>query len=144
MNDQSFDDAVMRISSHKKCEYDIEAFYFIRDCLNSAMKKKNLDSGPRHVSGAELCEEVKQYALAEFGPMAAFMMRKWNMRTSSDIGEIVYLLIIEGVFGKSGEDRREDFDNIFSFEEVLTQPYAVPLSDFSPLKSKAKSRPKNS
>ncbi|ADV62841.1 hypothetical protein Isop_2263 [Isosphaera pallida ATCC 43644] len=72
-----------------------------------------------HVSGAMLCEAVRDLANRQFGVMARTVLNHWGVYTTSDLGEIVYNLIASGNLKKSERDRREDFDNVFDFDEVF-------------------------
>jgi uncharacterized repeat protein (TIGR04138 family) len=58
--------------------------------------------------------------------MAYFLLTEWGLRAGSDVGEIVFNLVEAGVFGKSDEDSRADFQNSFSFEEAFRYPYLPP------------------
>ncbi len=102
--------------------YDIEAYHFVRRSLDYTQKSV-VKSKVRHVSGSELLEGMRRYALEEYGPMAFFLLQEWGLNVGEDIGEIVFNLVEAGVFGKSDEDSRADFKNGFSFEEAFRDPY---------------------
>lgn len=108
--------------------YDVEAYLFVRRALDFTQKAVVKSKKPRahHVSGMELLEGVRLYALEEYGPMAYFLLTEWGLRAGSDVGEIVFNLVEAGVFGKSEEDSRADFQNSFSFEEAFRYPYLPP------------------
>src|SRR5438105_14417713 len=52
--------------------YERDAYVFLRDALDFTTKqqKKAKGTSVRHVSGPELLEGLRQYAIKEFGPMA--------------------------------------------------------------------------
>jgi len=108
--------------------YDVEAYLFVRRALDFTQKAVVKSKRPRthHVSGTELLEGVRLYALKEYGPMAYFLLTEWGLHAGSDVGEIVFNLVEAGVFGKSDEDSRADFQNSFSFEEAFRYPYLPP------------------
>lgn len=81
------------------------------------------DEPPRHVSGQELCEAARIYASQQYGYMAKVVLNDWGIYSTSDIGEIVYNLIRIGLMRKTKEDCREDFDNVYDFDEVFCQNY---------------------
>ncbi|MCL1909512.1 MAG: hypothetical protein FWG05_01090 [Kiritimatiellaeota bacterium] len=122
MNDQSFEETVARICD-KDSKYDIEAYYFVREGLDYAAGKYKDGETRRHVTGQELCEALREYALDEFGPAAYLVLTEWNLTKTDDFGEIVYRLITEGVFGKEQKDSQDDFKNIYSFEDAFKAPY---------------------
>ena len=79
-----------------------------------------------HLSGPEVCQAVRQFALTQYGMLARMVLANWGIRSTSDIGEVVYNLINCGEFKKSKRDRREDFDNVFEFDEAFH--YDLPAS----------------
>src|SRR2546429_1947139 len=78
----------------------------------------------RHVTGPELLDGVRRYALKEFGPMVITVFDNWGVRSCEDIGNIVFNLIGAGVFGKTEEDSIEDFKNVYDFKEAFVKPFA--------------------
>jgi len=77
----------------------------------------------RHVSGQQLCEGIRRYALRQYGGLAKCVLNEWGVRSTSDFGEIVYNLIGIGRMHKTDTDRREDFDNVFDFDEGLRDAF---------------------
>ncbi len=57
--------------------------------------------------------------LRQFGLLAATVFGHWGVRSTSDIGDIVYHLIDAGDLEKTPSDSRSDFDNVFDFETAL-------------------------
>lgn len=80
---------------------------------------------PSHVTGQQLCEGIRQYALAQFGLMAKVVLNSWGVYSTSDFGEIVYNLIKVGVLKKSPRDRRAHFDGVYDFDEAFSSEEAV-------------------
>ncbi len=78
----------------------------------------------RHVSGPELLDGARRYALKEFGPMVITVFDSWGIRSCEDIGNMVFNLIGAGVFGKTDQDSIEDFKNVYDFEEAFVRPFA--------------------
>ena len=106
--------------------YDREAYYFLRDALDytvKARKKARESSGSGHVSGQQLLEGVRQYAIKQFGPMVVTVLEYWGIRRCEDFGEMVYNLINIGVFGKTDTDSIDDFKGGYSFKEAFVDPY---------------------
>jgi uncharacterized repeat protein (TIGR04138 family) len=106
--------------------YHRDAYVFLRDALDFTTKQQKKAKGTsiRHVSGPELLEGLRQYALKEFGPMVITVFDSWGIRLSEDIGNMVFNLIGAGIFGKTEEDSIEDFRNVYRFEEVFVRPFA--------------------
>lgn len=78
-----------------------------------------------HVTGQQLCEGIRQYALAQFGLMSKVVLNSWGVYSTSDFGEIVYNLIKVGVLKKSPRDRRAHFDAVYDFDEAFASEDAV-------------------
>jgi len=112
--------------------YQRDAYIFLRDALDFTTKqqKKIKGASVRHVSGPELLQGVRQYALKEFGPMVMTVFDNWGIHNSEDVGNMVFNLIGTGIFGKTEEDSIEDFKNVYDFEEAFVKP-------FTPAKSEA-------
>ena len=103
--------------------YQREAYVFLRDALDFTTKQQKKIKGVtvRHVSGPELLDGVRRYALKEFGPMVMTVFGYWGLHASEDIGHMVFTLIGAGIFGKTDEDSIEDFKNVFQFEDVFVK-----------------------
>jgi uncharacterized repeat protein (TIGR04138 family) len=106
--------------------YQREAYVFLRDALDFTTKQQKKVKGTtvRHVSGPELLEGVRQYALKEFGPMVVTVFDSWGIHATEDVGHMVFNLIGSGIFGKTDEDSIEDFKNIYDFQEAFVKPFA--------------------
>src|SRR6201982_105221 len=115
--------------------YEREGYAFLRDALDFTTKQQKKIKGVsvRHVTGPELLDGVRQYALREFGPMVMTVFDNWGIHSCEDIGNMVFNLIGAGIFGKTEEDSIEHFKNVYHFEEAFINPYA-------PAKPAAKAR----
>jgi uncharacterized repeat protein (TIGR04138 family) len=79
---------------------------------------------PGHVTGGEVCQAARRLALRYYGLMAITVLNEWGIRSTSDIGEIVYNLIASGDLDKTPTDKRSDFDDVFDFAHAL-QPKSL-------------------
>jgi uncharacterized repeat protein (TIGR04138 family) len=124
MQQVQFEQAIVSILGRDK-RFDPHAFFFLKDSLDYTLKRvADGNSGPsRHVSGGELLEGFRDLALEQFGPMASTLMIEWGIRECSDVGEMVFLLIEEQMFGKQDSDTKEDFHGSFDLNEALTHPF---------------------
>lgn len=106
--------------------YQRDAYVFLRDALDFTTKQQKKVKGVsvRHVTGPELLDGVRRYALKEFGPMVMTVFENWGVRSCEDVGNIVFNLIGAGVFGKTEEDSIEHFKNVYDFEEAFVKPFA--------------------
>jgi uncharacterized repeat protein (TIGR04138 family) len=106
--------------------YQRDAYAFLRDALDFTTKQQKKVKGVsvRHVTGPELLDGVRQYALKEFGPLVMTVFDNWGIHSCEDIGNMVFNLIGAGVFGKTEEDSIEDFKNVYDFGEAFVKPFA--------------------
>ncbi len=119
-----FEEALESILA-KDSRYSGAAYLFLRDALDFTIKE-SADAGShenRHVSGPELMEGFRRYALNEFGPMVPTVLEDWGIERCGDVGNMVFNLIDVGVFGKTESDRREDFEDVFDFDEAFKAPF---------------------
>ena len=89
-----------------------------RGCINDELDEEEEES--RHVTGQELCESIRRFALQQYGMLSSQVFAHWGIRRTGDFGEIVYNLIDIGHFRKTDTDRREDFEDVFDFDRDLS------------------------
>lgn len=100
--------------------YQPEAYYFVREALNHTVRQLDM---PRHVSGSELLEGIRRYALSEYGPVTKRVLSEWGIHACIDFGHIVFNLVNEGMLGKTEEDRLEDFSGGYDFNDAFVDPF---------------------
>lgn len=119
-----FEQSVVSIMKRDK-RFDPHAYFFLKDALDFTLKRIADSNGgqARHVSGPELLAGYRDFALEQFGPMASTLMEEWCIRKCQDVGDMVFHLIEEQVFGKQESDCKEDFSEVFDFQESLISPF---------------------
>ncbi|MCG8449239.1 MAG: hypothetical protein MI725_06640, partial [Pirellulales bacterium] len=85
----------------------------------------------RHVTGQELCEAMRRYAHQQYGYMAKNVLNHWGVHTTGDFGEIVFNLIEIEQMRKTPHDRREDFEDVFDFNEGFQHSFEFTQTDSS-------------
>lgn len=100
--------------------YSKEAYVFILDSLRVLLE--NLQEA-RHVSGRELSEGCRRRVLDLYGPLSRSVLEYWGIRSTEDIGEIVFNLIEANQLTKTEQDSKQDFKNVFDFEEAFEKNY---------------------
>lgn len=105
--------------------YHRDGYAFVRDALDHTLKKTRSQPGvhDRHVSGQEVLEGFRLLALEEFGPMALTVLNEWGLQRCEDVGQVVFNLIEQGVFGRSPTDSKEDFRGLYDFEKAFSEPF---------------------
>ncbi|MEL7335861.1 MAG: Minf_1886 family protein, partial [Planctomycetota bacterium] len=73
----------------------------------------------QHITGQQLCHAARMYALSQYGFLAAKVLSQWGIRSTGDLGNLVYNLIKIEQMHKSDSDRREDFDDVYSFDDAF-------------------------
>lgn len=108
----TFWDAVDSIRD-KDPRYGREAYRFVLAALGHTVRglprERLADPERRHLSGQELLRGAVALARREFGVMAPTVFREWGVRSSTDLGEIVFQLVGVGQLRARREDRIEDF-----------------------------------
>ena len=116
--------------------FKLEAYQFVREALDYAQGalgmgvSKPIGPGKEvppeaHLTGQELCNAIRQYAIEQYGYMAKLVLGSWGIRSTSDFGEIVYNLIGISLMKKSASDRREDFNNVYDFDAAIVQQFKI-------------------
>ena len=104
----------------KDCRYSMQSYQFIFEALDytaSHLGKKYNSSieEERHVTGQELSEGIKQFAMEKFGYMTRIVLEQWGITKSGDFGEIVFNLVDSGLMGKTETDSLDDFKDLYDF-----------------------------
>jgi len=106
--------------------YPEDAYHFVREALDFTIKQeKKKPVGPRehHITGKDLLEGVRAFALKEYGPLSHTVLKYWNLKRSEDIGEVVYNLVSIRILKTSENDSKNDFKNGYDFKEAFVHPF---------------------
>ncbi len=105
--------------------YARAAYHFVCEALDhtQACRQASACIQKRHVTGQELLDGIRQYALLQFGPMTCLVFEEWGIRSCRDFGEIVFNMIEQQILSKTDTDTREDFKDGFNFEEAFRRPF---------------------
>jgi uncharacterized repeat protein (TIGR04138 family) len=125
MHGINFDEEIDKIMA-KDTRFTREAYLFVKEALDHTQKmigKPSKEDVPRHVSGQQLVEGARDYALQQYGPMALMVLKEWGIRSCEDIGEIVFNMVENSLLAKTDEDSRNDFKGGFDFEEAFRKPF---------------------
>ncbi len=140
MTDESF--SLFQLVSQDP-RYPIEAYQFVREALAYAADTMELGSNDhfdteleidaevhqarreRHLTGQQLCESIRTFALHQYGYMARVVLKNWNIDSTGCFGDIVYNMIDQGIMKKSSRDKRSHFDNVYSFDDVFGAKFEI-------------------
>lgn len=142
-----FDPAAMVRLLNRDRRYRLDAYAFVEEALSFAHEalgmgqEKASEDEPvlepkskqaeRHLTGQELCEGIRRYALEEFGYMAKSVLNNWGVTKTRDFGNIVFNLIEVERMKKTKDDRIEDFDDVFDFDVAFRQEFKIAMPEES-------------
>jgi uncharacterized repeat protein (TIGR04138 family) len=96
--------------------YKPGAYYFIFDALDWTITRMQK---VRHVTGIELLEGIREYAVNHFGFLARTVLAEWGVNGTGDFGEIVFNLVEAGLLSRTENDTRADFVDVYDFDEAF-------------------------
>jgi uncharacterized repeat protein (TIGR04138 family) len=109
--------------------FPIEAFLFLEQGLGFSV---NLVHGEkvdpdisRHITGPQLCEGLREYALAQWGMLARVVLARWGITSTLDFGRIVFAMVDGCRMQKTDTDTIEDFRNVFDFKSAFDGSYQI-------------------
>lgn len=108
--------------------YPQEAFEFVERGLSFTVARVHGDreaGEPRHVSGQQLCEGLRDYALMQWGLLARTVLARWNIFGTLDFGRIVFGLVEHKRLKTTKGDTLEDFRNVFNFGAAFEAGYRI-------------------
>jgi uncharacterized repeat protein (TIGR04138 family) len=120
MSNVIFDEEVMDRLRARHPRYHSTAYLFILASLHHVIERL---PAPRHISGQELSEGVRDLALERFGPMARTVLEHWGIHSTRDLGDIVFALVDLGVLLRQDDDSPDDFEDVFDFDDVFERGY---------------------
>lgn len=126
----------MSISSKQppRLRYHANAYRFVSTALPYAQKilnrtfTANMDDESAHITGPELLEGIRRFALDNFGLLTLTVFRRWGIRTTDDFGRIVFELIERGELRKTDRDHISDFYSVYDFDDVFDRDYKIDTS----------------
>ena len=127
MQEINFDEKVEMILA-KDSRYARDAYAFVRESLDFTQKTIGKENRGlvRHITGQELLDGIRQFALNQFGPMAVTVLEEWGVRNSRDFGEIVFNMVEIELLAKTDNDNRDDFNHGYDFTDAFRKPFWPP------------------
>ena len=126
MQKTEFAEALNRILSEDS-RYDRDAYHFLWDALDFTIKQrrkaKECSTQRTHVTGQQLLEGIRLYAVKQFGPMVPTVFAHWGVTRCEDFGHMVFNLVRGRIFGKTDTDSLDDFKGAYDFHEAFVAPF---------------------
>ena len=124
MHEINFDEAVEQIHARDP-RFSRDAYAFVREALDFTQKLigKQSSGSIRHITGQELLDGIRQFALQQFGPMAVTVFEEWGVKNCRDFGDIVFNMVEISLLAKTDKDSHDDFQNGYDFTDAFRKPY---------------------
>ena len=120
MNDLAFRDGIMDQIHLRETRFHERAYLFVLAALE--FRQASLPQR-RHITGRELAEAVRDLALEKFGVMGRLVLEHWGVRTSADVGDVVFTLVECGFLISQPTDSRNDFIDVVDFDRAFVHEY---------------------
>jgi len=120
MPELAFRDGVMDRIRLREARFDERAYLFVLAALEFVQQRL---PERRHLNGRELAEGCRDLALARYGVLARVVLEHWGLRTSADIGEVVFTLVDTGLLMSQPQDSKDDFIGAFDFHAAFDRDY---------------------
>ena len=105
----------------KDKRYKPDAYEFVLQGLGFTQKKLKKTA---HVTGVQLAGGLRDYAINQYGALAARVLLHWGIRQTQDFGNIVFNLIEKKILSKTKEDSLLDFDAVYDFKAAFSNVLA--------------------
>ena len=113
-------DDVLNQLQERNPRFHARSYQFVLQALHSVIR--TLDE-PRHISGRELTEGVRELAMGQYGPLARTVLEHWGIHETEDVGRVVFAMVEQGILVKQDDDHEADFTDLFDFEETFERNY---------------------
>lgn len=120
LSELSFRDGIMDRIRLRERRYDERAYLFVLAALEFCQQRLE---ERRHITGQELAEGCRDLALERFGVMSRLVLDHWGIRSTADIGHIVFALVDQGMLLSQPNDTREDFADVYDFDKAFQRDY---------------------
>ena len=120
MSELAFRDGIMDRIRLRDARFTEHAYLFVLSALEFCQTRL-LER--RHITGRELTIACRDLALDRFGVMARLVLEHWGVRSTADIGDIVFTLVDLGLLISQPNDTRDDFLEVYDFDQAFERDY---------------------
>ncbi|GAC1477870.1 MAG: hypothetical protein NVS1B4_21110 [Gemmatimonadaceae bacterium] len=120
MSELAFRDGIMDRIRLREPRFDERAYLFVLAGLEFCQTRL---PERRHITGRELALACRDLALDRFGVLARLVLDHWGVRSTADIGDIVFTLVDLGLLISQQNDTRDEFADVFSFDQAFETEY---------------------
>ena len=120
MPELAFRDGIMDQIRLREQRFHEHAYLFVLSALEFCQSRL---AERRHIAGRELARACRDLALERYGVMARLVLEHWGLRTTQDIGDVVFTLVDLGLLISQPADSRLDFVDVFDFDQAFERDY---------------------
>lgn len=120
MAELAFRDGIWEQIRLREPRFHEHAYLFVLKALEFQQEKL---SQRRHLDGRELASAVRDLALEKFGVMARLVLEHWGVRSTADVGDIVFTMVDLGLLMSQPTDSRLDFVDVYEFDQAFELAY---------------------
>lgn len=104
----------------KESRFRPQAFFFIYMALQRCRANEGLSG---HVTGQQLLKAFADEARSQYGPMAKAVLNHMGFYNTRDVGDLVFLMVQEGLLSKTEQDSLGDFSDAYDFDQEFVERY---------------------
>lgn len=109
--------------------YPADAYLFVQQGLSYTVEKVHGEvtepTASHHISGQDLCQGLREFALARWGLLARTVLARWNITSTLDFGRIVFAMVEHNLLQKTDDDSLTDFRQVYEFRSALEADYRI-------------------
>jgi uncharacterized repeat protein (TIGR04138 family) len=100
--------------------FDEHAYLFVLSALEYCQARL---VERRHIGGRELAESCRELALERYGVLARLVLEHWGVKSTRDLGDVVFTLVDLGLLISQPADSRDDFADVYDFDQAFEREY---------------------
>jgi uncharacterized repeat protein (TIGR04138 family) len=116
----AFRDGIMDQIRLRERRFHEHAYLFVLAALEFCQARL---TERRHIGGRELAVSCRDLALERYGLLARHVLDHWGIRSTADIGDIVFTLVDLNLLISQPSDSRDDFIGVYDFDETFEHNY---------------------
>ena len=116
----AFRDGIMDRIRMREQRFDERAYLFVLAALEFCQQRL---PERRHISGRELALACRDLALDRFGVLARLVLEHWGIRSTADIGDVVFTLVELELLMSQPTDTRDEFLGVYDFDQAFEREY---------------------
>jgi uncharacterized repeat protein (TIGR04138 family) len=116
----AFRDGIMDRIRLRDARFHEHAYLFVLSALEYCQTRL---PERRHIAGRELAAACRDLALDRFGVLDRLVLDHWGVRSTSDLGDIVFTLVDLGLLISQPTDTRDEFVDVYDFEQAFGEEY---------------------